>query len=405
MNSLKKLAVHGGEPVTRSPFPPRKLFKKEDLNSVARVFKESWDSGVDFGSQGIFEEKFCQDFLKFLGQKGYCDAVSSGTIAIYVALKAIGLQEGDEVAVSPITSPGSLTPVIELNSTLTLIDSELGTNYIGLSEFKKNITKKTRALIVTHPGGFPIPQIQEIVNYAHKKDIYVIEDCSQAHGAICQNKKVGSFGDISIWSTMFSKTISTGGTGGVIYTKNKKTYNQIRSFSDRGKPFHKKGLDLRNPQNMNFPSMNFNLNEISCSIGSSVLSRASKIIKKRQNLFTSIAEKIRLISGLEMFVPCDIRNISPFYCPVFVEEGLFRVSKTNFARAVLKEGIPLNPHYLELVSEWNWVKEYISGNSFTPNAKKFRDKTFNLYLHEGYTNKEVEYIYSSLSKVKDYFLV
>ena len=104
----------------------------------------------------------------------------------------------------------------------------------NLEEIKKMINKKTKAVVVCHIGGEPA-DIIPIKKFLNLKKIKLIEDCSQSHGAKINNKKVGTFGDISFFSTMSSKLHSTGGQGGIIYSKSKQLINKAKMFADREK--------------------------------------------------------------------------------------------------------------------------------------------------------------------------
>ena len=96
------LAIDGGKPIRQTPLPPRRVFGESELEMVKRVFEDSWKSGVDFFSQGKFEEQFTKKYCEFQGG-GYADAVSSGTAAVYIALKALDIEPGSDVIVSPTT--------------------------------------------------------------------------------------------------------------------------------------------------------------------------------------------------------------------------------------------------------------------------------------------------------------
>ena len=110
-----------------------------------------------------------------------------------------------------------------------------------------------------------------ICEIAKKKNIKIVEDCSQAHGALTKEKKVGTFGDIAAFSNGFSKTLAAGGTAGLVYTKNKDLYWKARSIADRGKPLYQKNFNFRNTTDFLFPSNNYNSDELTCAIGLSVL--------------------------------------------------------------------------------------------------------------------------------------
>ena len=156
-----------------------------------------------------------------------------------------------------------------------------------------------------HIGG-ETSQIHEICIEAKKRKIKIIEDCSQAPFAKsiwnkkyseCFNKYVGSYGDISFFSTMYSKTISSCGSAGIVFTKNKKLYHNILAHADRGKQIWKKNLNLKDPSKALYPALNFNSNEFSSAITLASLSRAKETIKKRIN-FQKIKFKFKIFKNL-----------------------------------------------------------------------------------------------------------
>ena len=143
---------------------------------VKNVFKNSWKTGVDFFSQGKFEDEFTKNYCEFLGG-GYADAVSFGTAAVFVAFQALDIEEGSDVIVSPATNPGGIMPIALQNVKLIIPDSEPNSFNISPVEFEKAITPKTRAAVLTHLGGQAI-DLDPIIEIAKSKNIKIVEDCS-----------------------------------------------------------------------------------------------------------------------------------------------------------------------------------------------------------------------------------
>ena len=403
MKTKEALAIDGGPKIREKPLPYRKLFGEAELRIVERVFEDAWQEGVDFGYQGKYEKLYTDDFCKFQGG-GFADAVSSGTAAIYVALMAMELEAGSDVIVSPVTDPGSIAPVIIAGMNPVVADSRPGSFNIGPDEFHDALTTNTSAAILTHVGGHPI-QMDSIMEIANSKGIKIIEDCSQSHGAIFGGNRVGCFGDIAVFSTMFSKNHATGGCGGLVYTRNEDYYWQVRSLADRGKSFDDPGFDPKNPSMSLFPALNFNLDELSCAIGFSTLSRLQGTIDKR----LEIADKIdEALSESSVVYPCwRLPNSRPsvFFHTVMVDTGRLKVSKERFAQAVSEEGIGVNPHYKYVVSEWEWMQMYMTEkNVVFHNATKFRNSSFNILFNERFTDKEVQDIIRSILKVESHYV-
>ena len=384
-------------------FPPRKIFGPAELKAVERVFKHAWKTETDFGFQGHFESEFCSSFTQFQKINGYADAVSSGTAALYVILKALEIKTGDLVLISPITSPGGITPAIEVGARLVVADSKLNSNCVCLDSIKQALKKypKIKAVVLTHAAGQPVHELDQISKYLKRRKIFFIEDCSQSHGATYKNKRVGNFSDVSFFSTMFSKTIPTGGCGGVTLTQNRDLYLKMLSFSDRGKNFSLDPKERKDARTIQFSSLNFNQNEIACAIGSSILSRAEHIISKRQGLLKHL-QTLLLKTNYCKVIECDPEvRVSPFYIPVFFSNK--KIQKKKFAEDILSKGVPLNPHYSELVSDWGWAKSYIEYD-FTKNARNFRDNTFNLFLHENYKKSDLKQIQKCILEVEEHYL-
>ena len=150
-------------------------------------------------------------------------------------------------------------------------------------KLKKSITKKTKAILCVHLGGNPC-EMDKIMKIAKKKKIFVIEDCSQAHGASIKNKKIGSFGDISAWSFCQDKIISTGGEGGMVSTNNINLYKRVLSLKDNGRNYEKiKRLSYSGSFNYihDFIGSNYRMTEIQAIIGISQLKRLDEMILKR----------------------------------------------------------------------------------------------------------------------------
>lgn len=395
------LAINGGVPVRSDPMPPRFALGDEERNKVLEVMDYYRQKDLDPGYQGHFEEMYCKAFSDYMGG-GFADAVATGTASVFITIAALELPRGSEILVSPITDPGSLSAIIMNGMIPKLIDSCPGSYNIGLDQVNERITPNTKALLIVHAAGQGIQDTANIVKDCHKQGIKVIEDCSQAHGAKVDGHMVGSFGDIAAFSTMYRKAHMTGASGGLVFSRNEKLYHSALAHADRGKARWVDGFDDRNPNTFLFPALNFHTDEISCGIGISSLARLSDS-KLRRNAYVSgvvegLKQQSRACSPLAWG-----KDDSPFYFPIIVDVERISCSVEEFANAIKNEGIPLNSHYEYVVSEWPWVKSYLSDNSTTPNALKTREMTFCLYLNENYGPKEVEDTLAAIYKVEDSF--
>ena len=180
-------------------------------------------------------KKFEQEFSNYLGNK-YSLAVSNGSVALEMALKALNFNKRDKIIVSPRSFIMSASCTLSMGLKPVFADVDDNGN-LSIEGIKKVYSKNVRAIILVHLNGLSC-DLDPIMKFAKKNKIFLIEDCSQAHGAIYKGKKVGTFGDISTWSFCQDKIISTGGEGGMISTNNKKLWLKCWSLKDHGKNYN-----------------------------------------------------------------------------------------------------------------------------------------------------------------------
>lgn len=395
-----KLAVHGGTPVRTTPMPFREALGPAETKMIEQVLAFYREHQSDPGYQGPFEKMYTDAFVAMM-DGGYADAVATGTAALFVAVAALSLPRGSEILVSPLTDPGTISAIILNGHIPRLMDSMPDSYNIGVEQFLERVTPETRAIVVVHAVGQAC-DIPAIVSEAHQRGIRVVEDCSQAHGAKIMGRPVGTFGDIAAFSTMYRKAHMTGASGGVVYSRDLALFRMALAHADRGKPRWQTGFDDRNPNGFLFPALNLHTDEISCGIGLASLGRLTDTIVRRLTFIADISAKLLEISKICRpygYSPTD----SPFIYPVFVDEEQITVNKVEFALAVEKEGIGLNPHYEYLVADWQWLQTYLSDDFVPVNAKRVRNQTFNLYLNEQYGEREVDDVAAAIAKVERYF--
>ena len=211
----KRLALQGGEPVIRSPLPTVKnstgrLIGDEERRLVLRVL----ESGNLAYIYGEMVEKFERRFSELLGTR-HAVAVSSGTAALHTALIYRNPDPGDEILVSPITDMGSIIPVLYQQAIPVFVDIDPSNQNMDPALIEQHISPRTRGIIVTHIYGSPA-DMDPIMEIARKHDLFVIEDCAQAHMTEYRGRKVGSIGDMGCFSFQQSKHITTGDGGMVL---------------------------------------------------------------------------------------------------------------------------------------------------------------------------------------------
>jgi len=229
-------------------------------------------------------KKFEKEFSNYLGNK-YSVAVSNGSVALELAIRALNLKKQDEIIVSPRSFIISASCILNLGLKPVFADVDDNGN-LSIEGIKKAYNKNVKALIIVHLNGLSC-DLDHIIKFIKKNKIFLVEDCSQAHGALYKGKRVGSFGDISTWSFCQDKIISTGGEGGLISTNNKKLWLKCWSLKDHGKNYdtcfikkHKIGFRWLHD---NLGS-NYRMTEMQALLGREQLKSLDKQIKKRNTI-------------------------------------------------------------------------------------------------------------------------
>jgi len=409
-----KLAIEGGEPVRREPMPARGLMTEAEKAAVMELFDQAIAEGTAFGYSGPRERQFERDFVEFMGG-GFADGVNSGTNAVYCALGALRLDALSEVIVPAITDPGGIMPVALHCCVPVVADTDGRSFNTSAEQIEPLITERTRAIIVAHIMGEPA-DMDPIMELARAHGLYVIEDCAQAHGARYKGRPVGSIGDIAGFSTMFGKHFTTGGQGGIVYTRNEELHWHGRRFADRGKPFN---LDAAGNV---VAGLNCNLNEIGASIGSAQLRRLPEMIARRRAVGEAVKEALKDEPAVRVGWQVPGAECSYWYLRITLTLDALRVDKAQFCRALAAEGIPCLPDYPILPSMAPWfANKAVFGRSGFPwdcsdyggprqpqsrteNAVRAVRENVCVVLHESYGEQEADSIVAALKKVQTAYL-
>jgi dTDP-4-amino-4,6-dideoxygalactose transaminase len=253
------------------------IYDRFQINSVSNILKKN----ITNYWTGNECKKFEQEFSNYHNLK-YSVAVANGSVALEIALKSLNLNKNDQVIVTPRSFIISASCVLNLGLKPVFADVDENGN-IDISSIKKVYNKKIKAIVVVHLNGLPC-DMDPILQFVKKNKIFLIEDCSQAHGAVYKNKKVGSFGHISTWSFCQDKIISTGGEGGMISTNNKNLWLKCWSLKDHGKNYnsvfykkHKIGFKWLHDE----LGTNYRMTEMQAAIGRIQLKSLDIVVKKR----------------------------------------------------------------------------------------------------------------------------
>lgn len=408
------LAIDGGPKVRETPFPKRHLFGAEEHRAVLGLFSAAQASGEAIGYSGPEELAYEREFAAFMGG-GYADLVNSGTAALYAALGALRLAAAGEVVIPPITDPGGAMPAALLCQVPVVADAAPGSFNAGAAQIEAVLTPHTRAIVVAHIAGEPA-DMTPILTLAEERDIPVIEDCAQAHGARYKGQLAGSLGAVAAFSTMSGKHHATGPQGGVVFTRDEDLGWEAKRFADRGKPFNADAAsNVR-------AGLNLNGNDLSAAIGRVQLRKLDAMLAKRRRVAAQIAEVIAECQAVRLGWQVPESEGAYWFMRFRVDAAKLRVGKDGFARAVAAEGIPVTATYRHIPSEAIWFKErqVFPGSDYPwglpaykgdrnaqfacPNAVAAVESHFILSIHENFAAQEVADIAEAFAKVERAYL-
>ena len=273
--------------------PGNELIDKKELGEIKEIFTKSdgvlFAHGFDKRRKNIFRVRNFEKKLSKKFNSKYVQCVSSGTAAIKIALKALGVKHGDEVITQSFNFIATIEAILDCGAKPIITGINDGLN-MPVNELSRLITKKTKAVIVVHMLGYSA-EIDKIIRFCKKRKIPLIEDNCEAVGGTYNKKKLGTLSDIGIFSFDFGKTITTG-EGGCILTNNKKNYLFFKRYHDHGHKLLKKiprGID-----EADMPGFNYRMTELQAAVGLSQIKKLDFIIKeskKRFNLLNQILSK------------------------------------------------------------------------------------------------------------------
>ncbi|MDB4115489.1 DegT/DnrJ/EryC1/StrS aminotransferase family protein [Planktomarina sp.] len=310
------------------PFSPWPSFDEDEVLAVSNVLKSN--------KVNYWTGRECRDFEKeFADWSGckYAVAVTNGTVALDLAFKALRIGAGDEVIVTSRTFLASVSSVVNSGAVPIFADVDRNTQNVTADTIQAVITSNTRAIVCVHLAGWPC-DMDSIMALAVEHDLYVIEDCAQAHGAKYKGLSVGSIGHIGCWSFCQDKIMTTGGEGGMMTMQDKELWKRSWSFKDHGKNWEAV-YELEHPPGFRWLHDSFGTNwrmlEMQAVIGRIQLKRMPLWHETRLQYANQIWKTAKQLPGIR--VPefkCDSCDGScsagfcahaAYKCYVFVESG------------------------------------------------------------------------------------
>ncbi len=315
-------------------------FSQEEIDSVSSVLQSN---KINYWT-GTQCREFEKEFADWTGSK-YAVALANGTIALELALRSLQIGAGDEVVVTPRTFLASVSAIVIVGATPIFADVDPLTQNITPDTVQEVLTEQTRAIIAVHLAGWPC-DMDGMMALAEENDLYVIEDCAQAHGTLYKGKSVGGLGHVAAWSFCQDKIMTTGGEGGMLTTSNSVIWERVWSYKDHGKSWDAV-YKQEHPPGFRWLHESFGTNarmtEMQAAIGRIQIKKMSEWHAARKRNATSILGMCdQFPSLLRAPRPSEFIEHAWYKCYVFVRpEGLkHEWSRDRIMDAINTRGIP-----------------------------------------------------------------
>lgn len=393
------LGIHGGKPVREAYLPyGQQQIDEYDIQAVVDVLKG------DFLTTGPMIQQFEEAIAKYVGAK-YAVSFSNGTAALHAACYAAGITEGDEVITTPMTFVASANCILYQGAKPVFADIDNETYNISPKSIEEKITNKTKAIIPVHFTGQPV-ELEAIQKIAKKNNLIIIEDAAHALGATYKNKKIGSIGDMTMFSFHPVKHITTG-EGGVITTNNPLFYEKLVQFRTHGIERNpKKLLENHGPwyYEMQFLGYNYRITDIQAALGLSQLSKLDSFIKIRKKYVDIYSKEFSCLS--EIIIPKQLPQTSSSWHLYIIRLNtkLLKCNRKEFYEALQRENIGVNVHYIPVHLQPFYQKlGYEKG--ICPQAENVYEEIITLPLFPKMTEADVWDVIQAVRKVLLFYSV
>ena len=320
-------------------FEPWPSFTQEEADAVSQVLlsnKVNYWTGQEC-------REFEKEFAQFAGTQ-YAVALANGTVALDVALKALGIGAGDDVIVTSRTFLASASSIVTAGANPIFADVEIDSQNISFRTIEAVLTPNTKAIICVHLAGW-MCDMDPIMQLASEKGLYVIEDCAQAHGAKYKGKSAGSIGHVAAWSFCQDKIMTTGGEGGMVTTNDETLWKKMWSYKDHGKNFDSI-YNKQHPPGFRWLHDSFGTNwrmmEMQAVIGRIQLKKMSEWTAQRNANMEKIYAAFADSSYFTVYHPSDDYVHAAYKCYVQVNTDVLPEgwSRDRIMTEINAEGVP-----------------------------------------------------------------
>lgn len=349
---------------------------KEIREAFNRVYTRSWYI------EGLEDELFENAFARYCNSK-YCIGVGNGLDALMLALKALGITEGDEVIVPSNTYIATALAVTYVGATPIFVEPDIRTFNIDPARIKEVITERTKVIIPVHLYGQPC-DMDPIMEMAKKYNLYVVEDCAQAHGATYKGKVIGSFGDAAGFSFYPGKNLGALGDAGATVTNNKELADKIRALGNYGSDYKYHHI---------YKGNNSRLDEMQAAFLATKLPHLDKMNEERRRIAQMYIDGIKNTEVILPYVPEDM-------VPVWHIFGVRCKRRDELEKFLNDAGIGTNKHYPIPMHLQECYKDLGYKKGDFPIAEEISATELSLPMYYGMTDEEVQYVIDKVNEFR-----
>ena len=393
------LAIDGGASVRQKPFAPWPVFDEAQCDAVQAVLKS--------GKVNYWTGQECRLFEKEFAEAVDCShaiALANGTLAIELALQALGIGAGDDVIVPPRTFIATASAVWARGARPIFADVDPISGNLSAETIEAALTPNTKAIIPVHIAGWPC-DMDSIMDLAHDRGLFVIEDCAQAHGATYKGQPLGSIGHIGAFSFCQDKIMTTGGEGGMLTTNRKDLWGRAWSYKDHGK-------DWDAVYNREHPTIfkwtheslgtNWRMTEMQAAIGRVALRELPNWVTARRRNAGVLDQALRGVPGIRTAIPSSDCEHSYYKHYAFIRPERLQAGWTRdlIVKGLQKEGIPCGSGVCcEIYQETAFAAVGLKPAQRLPNAREMGETSLMFMVHPTLSEPDMEDTARAVSKV------
>lgn len=360
------------------PFVSFKPMEKEldtDLRAAfERVYNASWYI------EGKEDESFEKAFAEYCSSK-YCVGVGNGLDALMLALKALGVGSGDEVIVPSNTYIATALAVTYVGAAPVFVEPDINTYNIDPAKIEEKITNKTKAIMPVHLYGQAC-DMDPIMEIAKKYELYIVEDCAQAHGATYKGRIIGSFGDAAGFSFYPGKNLGALGDAGATVTNNKEIADKVRALGNYGSDYKYHHI---------YQGNNSRLDELQAAFLAAKLPHLSRMNEERRRIAKCYSDGIKNPDVILPFTP-------DYSVPVWHIYAVRTKKRDALAEYLADKGISTNKHYPIPMHMQECYKELGIREGELPIAEEISATELSLPMFYGMTDDQIQYVIDAINK-------